>query len=467
MAGISGTAVRGAVAVGAAVAAVVATGLPAGAVTPEEAMTPRWRSLIDPRQVGGVTAVDRPYWRADGELDGVLPGRPGNRHETSVTLSRVYVEEEDPIRLTYRIEDLECAGDGTCSPLRTVSGVLDPPAGTTWTLGGAARVVVRVDDTTPGVSVVRAPGVPETPFSHSADVTITPVRPIPGLGLENVESAWRSRSVGVDDYRAVRSPGWAHGTAAGDLFGISLPQGSPAGGTIAGWGRSLSRTGPGLVPVRTAAERARWLPPATPGPGETVAVELERHGLLATVPVTSTGRRLPGDRHYLRVVLGQGTTLAEIDSRNCEAGAEWADCTPAERQVTLTVAGRPTLVRGADGRAAVTALFRVAPAADAGRNPQAWGTIRLSAVLAPGRVGVPQELAIYNRVNPGGAPRQFYGYRSLTYTAGHARASAPVSFVALGTAPVGPWRAGDTNHVAYWTIVSADAPAEPSCCGYP
>lgn len=225
MAGISGMAVRGVVAAVATVAAVVATGLPAAAVTPEEAMTPRWRSLIDPRQVDGAAAEDRPYWRADGELDGVLPGRLGNRHVTSVTLSRVNVEDEDPIRLTYRVEDLECAGDVTCSPLRTVSGVLDPPAGTTWTPGGAAHVVVRVDDATPGVSVIRAPGVPETPFSYAADVTITPVRPIPELGLDNVESAWRSRSVNVDDYRAVRWPGWAHATAAGNLFGIGLPQG--------------------------------------------------------------------------------------------------------------------------------------------------------------------------------------------------------------------------------------------------
>jgi hypothetical protein len=253
--------------------------VPFGQVRPEcvdspvTSPRPERRALIDPQQVTGGTSWDRPAWSVGAQRTGALPGRPGNRHDTLLSLGPAGLGPGS-LELQVDVHDQDCADGGSCTTLQRISGRTAVQPGTTYTVGGAAHLVVRIDDATPGLTVTREPGVPATPLE--ADVTITPVpSPLPPLAMDNLDVARRVRSTASDGYEVTRTPGIRGGTAAGTVFGVALTAGDAAS---ASWGTGRTFTGPGLPLVRTAAQRRLWLP--VPEAGLNAGVVADRTGLL-------------------------------------------------------------------------------------------------------------------------------------------------------------------------------------------
>lgn len=461
--------IRRALVAGLTVAGVLATATPADAATIQDLLTPERRALLDPAQVTGTTNTEFLSWGGTVQRQGALPGRPGNRHSTRLELGHPQDLSGGEVRLTVDVTDQDCPDGGPCTTLQQLSGRVDVPPGTTYTPGGSAHVVAHLDDATPGLTVTRAPGVPAAPLD--ADVTFSPVPgPIPPPALDNVDVARRVRTTASDTYSASRAFGPRDGTGTGVMFGVTL---TPEDRLGVFWGAGRRRTGPGLPLVRTAAERRPWLPVAEAG--VSAGVTADRTGLLRGRPVTSAGNRFPGDRHRLTSSLSTGSQVraaAAVESRTCAEGRAWADCPLADVQVRLTQTGTPQVVQGRDGSYAATAVFGVAPGAPGEpppADPQAWGTIRLSLALAPGRVGVPRDSIEYWRTGIPFVTRNetLMLSRSLRYAAGDAEASAPVSVVVLGTAPVEPWRAGDVDQVVYGSSALASGPPAAPCCQAP
>jgi hypothetical protein len=455
---------------GLAVAGLLVTAAPADAATVQDLLTPERLALVDPQQVTGATPSDRPSWAVTTQRTGSLPGRPGNRHDTLLSLDPDSLGPGTPT-LQVDIHDRDCADGGACTTLQRISGRTAVQPGTTYTVGAAAHLVVRVDDATPGLTITRAPGVPATPLE--ADVTITPnPSPLPPLAMDNLDVARRVRTTASDTYAAGRHLGLRRATAEGTAFGVALAAGDSAS---TGWGAGRTLSGPGLPLVRTAAERRPWLPVTEAGVNS--GVTADRTGLLRGTPVTSGGNRFPGNRHRLTSSLRVGSEFpvsatAAVESRTCAEGQAWADCTPTDVQVRLTQTGTPQVVRGRDGAYAATVVLGVAPGAPGEpppADPQAWGTIRLSLALAPGRVGVPRDSIEYWRTGIPFVTRNetLMLSRTLRYAAGDAEASAPVSVVVLGTAPVQPWRTGDVDQVTYFASGQASGPPVAPCCPAP
>jgi hypothetical protein len=340
--------------------------------------------------------------------------------------------------------------------LRRVTGTVVRPDGLDLPLGGAAQVRLTITDTTPGITVTRAPGVPADPVT--TDATIAPSTPLQDrLTVENALAIARFQGAAESRYTASGPAQLVPAVVSGSLFGIPLAEGT-AGGNVSLSVRQTA-TPPTLPVVRTAAQRRPWLPAVAAGriTSDDGEVRANRSGFLTAAPVTSTGRTPAGNRHRLmvhtRADRESHSLVAYLDSRTCAPGQAWAECTELPDYLSLTARGTPTVRLAANGTLTVNGAFSVAPGSVADGDPDAWGVLRVRGTWAPGTTGAPQRDVILYRI--GG--ESFRDERTLTYRADDATASAPRSTLTIGGVPVAaptePGMEFDDLHYTHRTVL--------------
>jgi hypothetical protein len=369
--------------------------LTSAAAAADDVLTPERRARLDPANHPGATLQRQDSWRVSGTRDGAVPGLPGNRHVFTVVLRDAVGYEnpgDDPEQVPNAFLDLvsqECDAGGACADLLRVGGTVLRPAGLVTSDGGPASLDLVVTDATPGVDVFRAPGVPAGPLP--IHLTITPTSPPadPGFTLATVQSVNDDRGPDGGTYVARLPVAYRDATATGTVFGIAP---APGDEVQASRFAQLHETLAPTPPVRTAAGRRPYVPRVSRGAiVDDVKVSASAFGTFTGQPVTSTGHRFPGNRTSaaLELFAGAGSAglTATVLSLQCPAAdSPFADCTrvPAPQ---LTPLGNARAVAGPDGTVAATRLLGVAPADVSTTDPDAWGTIRLSVAVAPGRSG--------------------------------------------------------------------------------
>jgi hypothetical protein len=431
------------------VAAAAAVILASSAAVADDVLTPEQRALLDPANYETVLRYDQ-QWTANSLRNGEYPGTPGNSHRVHLAVRQRTMDQAAGVpTVTIDLTDDQCDG-AACRTLRTAKGTITGPEGLDLTPGSSARVRLTITDGTPGVAITRAPGVPADPLV--IDVTIAPRTPFDtNVTLDEAVLAFRRQSVTEGSYQARGASRSAPAVLSGTVSGISL--GAADYGQVS-FEAIRAATLRRLAPVRTAPARRPWLPATSggrvTGPG---GVDAHRSGYLSKAPVTSTGRRPAGNRHnllmYLQVDQERTSFFGYLDSRNCEPGQAWADCDELPDYVRLSPRAVPTVVVGRDGVVTATGVFSVAPGSVADQDPEAWGTVRISAAWAPGRIGAPREELSYYTIGETVVTQR----RELGYGTGELDLSPPRSRMSIGGAvvkpPTDPTR--ESDHLAYST----------------
>jgi hypothetical protein len=443
-----------------AAACVLGPAAAARADTVGQLLTPQRRALIDPAQVPHLRVAVMPTWSISATRTGDVPGRPGNAHGSTLLLHR----QDGRLVVDVTIIDEQC-DESNCTQELRAGGTVDAPAGTQAPPGGTAHVVLHLSDPTPGLSFTWGDGVPARALD--ADVTITPSKPVatPALTLDNAGFVQRTQTTDSDQYMysGDEGTGSTAGTS-GDLFGITPTATDQQSVSVT---VNATAANPGLGLVRTAAQRAQYLPavsngvPVYPAAGVTG----DAVGVLLGSVATSSGHALPGNRQQLGTHVaggsGSGLVLADLDARDCQRGEPFANCAEDPQQVALTqVSGSARGTLTTSGRVHISGTFGVAPQGQQFDHPQAWGTVKMSYDAVPGPVGEPRNAVRYypHGIPPVTTLPVVELDHLLTYSTQSPASTPPPAIVRFGAALVGPPAATDTDALTYGYQVTGYGP---------
>jgi hypothetical protein len=432
------------------------------ALAADDVLTPERRALLDPANHPAATLRQQDAWQATASREGDVPGLLGNRHTLSLTLNRSsgFPADEDIAapRVSVYLESYHCDAGG-CTPRLRVNGAVLRPPGLVTTPDGPASAELVVTAATPGLRVENFSHTPVGPWS--VDLSIVPSGPPFGGGavtFASAETITYERGADGGSYVARNPQLTRPATASGSAFGFEFGAGDTA---TARRSEQLAEQLTPAAPVRTAAERRPYVPAVARGAIVDGRIDAYAVGSLARQPATSTGRVFPGNRTALDVFLGaesgESGLYATARSYRCATpGTPYEECEPLDGVRLTARATSAALVAGTDGRVAATQTFGVAPEESADPDPDAWGTIRLAVVAAPGPAGDVRTSLGYRR-----SGTTVEGSTSLTYGAAAGDTSrAPVIAVTLGTVLLlPPSRDGERTAVQYSRVFSGPVPA--------